>query len=230
MFSDGRPIVCLVTDRTRLCAGCDGESSRRCLIAQVKEAVAAGVDLVQIRERGVDAALLAGFVTQAVSAARGSDTRIIVNDRLDVARACGADGVHLRADSVPPASVRAIVPPGFLVGRSVHGADEARLVAADVDYVIAGTMYPTPSKPGAGRWLGVDGLAAVAQAVRVPVLAIGGVTIAHLPDVAGAGAAGIAAIGLFLGEEAGGACRSVPLRAIVEAARAAFAVRRGLTA
>ena len=232
MFSEARPILCLVTDRLRLCAGRGDVSSRQCLIAQVTEAVAAGVDLVQIRERDMDAALLAELVTQAVSAARGSTTRIVVNDRLDVALACGANGVHLRADSVPPAAVRAIVPRGFLVGRSVHRADEALRVAADVDYVIAGTVYPTMSKPGAGRCLGADGFAALTHAVSVPVLAIGGITVARLSEVAAAGAAGIAAIGLFLADDAGAACRSRPLGAIVESARAAFvrSPARGLTA
>ena len=222
MVSDRRPIFCLVTDRRRLCAGCGDHDARRCLIAQVREAVAAGIDLVQIREREMEAAHLADVVSQAVAAARGSATRIVVNDRLDVALACGADGVHLRADSVPPARVRALVPPGFLVGRSVHAADEAAQVAPDVDYLIAGTVFPTASKPGAGRWLGDAGLAGVTHAVAVPVLAIGGVTIELLPRVAAAGAAGIAAIGLFLDEGASARCRSVPLHNIVTAARAPF--------
>ena len=222
MLRDGRAIVCLVTDRRRLCAACDDDGSRRCLLTQVDHAVAAGVDLVQIREPEGDAARLADLVSAALSAARASSTRIVVNDRLDVAMACGADGVHLRADSIPPARARALAPPGFLVGRSVHTADEAVRVAADVDYLIAGTVYPTASKSGNGRWLGAEGLAAVARAVRVPVLAIGGVTVARLPGVAATGAAGIAAIGLFLDGAAAAPCRSVPLDAIVQVARAPF--------
>jgi thiamine-phosphate pyrophosphorylase len=222
MLSDRRPILCLVTDRRRLCAGCSDDDSRRCVIAQVREAVAAGIDLIQIRERGMEAARLADVVSQALAASRGSSTRIVVNDRLDVAMACGADGVHLRADSVPPASVRALVPAGFLVGRSVHSADEAARAAPDVDYLIAGTVFPTASKPGALRSLGDAGLAGVTHAVGVPVLAIGGITIEHLPRVAAAGAAGVAAIGLFLDEDAAAPCRSVPLHAIVTAARARF--------
>jgi thiamine-phosphate pyrophosphorylase len=229
MLSDRRPIVCLVTDRPRLCVGCDDSASRRCLRAQVQAAVAAGIDLVQLRDREMAAARLADLVSEAVGVARGSATRILVNDRLDVAIACGADGVHLRADSVPAASVRPLVPRGFLIGRSVHAPDEAVRVAAGVDYLIAGAVFPTASKPGAMRRLGDEGLAAVVRAVGVPVLAIGGLTVEHLPRVAAAGAAGIAAIGLFLGDDAATPCRSVPLDARVRAARAAFD-RRGLTA
>src|SRR5207248_78303 len=81
-----------------------------------------GVDLVQLRERDLEAALLYDLVAQAVDDARGSGTRILVNDRLDVAIAAGADGVHLRADSIPAAAARSIAPDGFLVGRSIHAA------------------------------------------------------------------------------------------------------------
>jgi thiamine-phosphate pyrophosphorylase len=222
MLSKSNPILCLVTDRRRLCATCDDEAVRRCLTAQVREAVDAGIDLVQIREREMEARRLADLVSAAVAIARGSATRIVVNDRLDIASACGADGVHLRGDSMPPSAARRLVPRGFLVGRSVHAADEAVQAAADVDYLIAGTVFSTSSKPGAGRLLGEAGLAEVARAVRVPVLAIGGVTAAHLPRVAAAGATGVAGIGLFLSDEAAVPCRAGPLHAIVKTARAAF--------
>ena len=128
---------------------------------------------------------------------RGSATRVVVNDRFDVAVACGADGVHLRTDSMPPAAVRSIAPPGWLIGRSVHGIDEAEHTAGFADYLIAGTVFPTSSKPSVDRFLGERGLTAIVKAVRTPVLAIGGVTIGRLPQLAATGAAGIAAIGLF---------------------------------
>ncbi len=222
MPTDRRPILCLVTDRRRLCASCDEETARRCLLAQIVEAVGAGVDLVQIREREIDAAPLADLVSAAVAAARGSATRIIVNDRLDIAVACGADGVHLRADSIPASAARRIVPAGFLIGRSVHDAAEASREAAGADYLIAGTVFATSSKPGAKRLLGEAGLAAVVRAASLPVLAIGGVTLDGLAAVAASGAAGAAAIGLFLGDDRRSGCRAGPFRAIVEAARARF--------
>jgi thiamine-phosphate pyrophosphorylase len=188
----------------------------------VRHAVDAGIDLVQVRERDLTTADLADLVTDLLRLRRGTRTRIVVNDRVDVAVACGADGAHLRADSMPADAVRRIVPPGFLVGRSVHSVEEAR-TAGPVDYLIAGTIFATASK-AARVLLGEDGLTSIVEAVRVPVLAIGGVSIDHVPLVATTGAAGVAAIGLFIGSdaEAGGACRAVPLGARVDAIRARF--------
>ena len=150
-----------------------------------------------VTERDLSAADLAALVRAAVAAARGSSTRILVNDRLDVALACGADGVHLRADSITARDARRITPTGFLITQAVHAADEAAR-AADVDFVIAGTVFPTRSKPDADRWLGIDGLRAIVDAARAPVLAIGGVTADRIDEVLRTGAAGVAGIGLFL--------------------------------
>ena len=177
--------VCLVTDRRRAD-----------VVAQARKAVDAGIDLIQIRERDLDAAPLAALVADVLAIARGSRTRVVVNDRLDVALACTADGVHLRADSMDIADARRLRSEGFIVGRSVHSAAEAT-AAEGADYLIAGTVFPTVSKPEANRWLGVDGLRAIVEASRVPVLAIGGVTADRVGEIGATGAAGIAAIGLF---------------------------------
>jgi thiamine-phosphate pyrophosphorylase len=213
-----------VTDRRRLCLDCETPAALRCLLRQVQWAVAARVDVVQIRERALATAELAALVEESVAIAHGAPTRVIVNDRLDVALACGAAGVHLRGDSVPADTVRRHVPPGFLVGQSVHTADEAAAVEGFVDYVIAGTVWTSASKAQPARLLGAGGLAAVVRAVRVPVLAIGGVDVARCPAVSETGAAGVAAIGLFMGPETvvPQLCRAVPLTAVVEAARAGF--------
>jgi len=197
--------ICLVTDRRR-----------RPPAEQAAEAVDAGVDLIQVRERDLETSDLAALVSQIVRIAGGSSTRVVVNDRLDVALACEAHGVHLRGDSVPPARARSIAPPGFLIGRSVHALDEAAAVAPDVDYLIAGTVFPTSSKPGRTELLGTAGLAAIAGAVRVPVLAIGGIGVERLADVSAAGAAGIAAVSLFTDSER-------PIKEVIRA------LRRGLT-
>lgn len=178
---------------------------------QARRAVDAGIDLIQIRERDLDAAPLATLVSAVLRCARGSTTRVVVNDRLDVALACGADGVHLRADSIAPADVRRLAPRPFLVGRSVHSAAEAA-AAAGCDYLIAGTAFPTSSKPGAPT-LGVDGLRTIVRAAQIPVLAIGGVTPDRFTDLAATGAAGFAGIGLFASGSTGD---------IVSLARAAF--------
>lgn len=178
--------LCLITDRRV-----------RSVVEQCREAVGAGVDMIQIRERDLEGGPLASLVGDVVRLTRGTATRVVVNDRLDVALACGADGVHLRGDSIPPQSARSIVPKGFLIGRSVHHEHEAKASAADVDYLVAGTVFPTSSKTGLTELLGIEGLARICRSVSVPVLAIGGVTVDRLPGIAAAGAAGIAAIGLF---------------------------------
>jgi thiamine-phosphate pyrophosphorylase len=208
-----KPAICLVTDRHRLCAGCDAAQAAARLLTQIREAVAAGVDLIQIRERDLEASALAALAADAVALARGTATRIVVNDRLDVAMAAGAAGVHLRADSIAPAAARRLAPAGFLVGRSVHNPDEPA-TATDADYLIAGAVFRTVSKPDPHGALGEAGLAAVVRASRAPVLAIGGVTLERLPAVAAAGASGFAAIGFFIGD--------VPLSRLVAAARAQF--------
>ena len=154
--------LCLVTDRRRVCSDAsDVLLACRCLAEQVRHAVDAGIDLVQVRERDLTTADLADLVSDLVRLRRGTRTRIVVNDRVDVAVACGADGAHLRGDSMSADAVRRIAPPGFLVGRSVHNVNEAR-TAGPVDYLIAGTIFATASKPAAVL-LGVEGLASVVE-------------------------------------------------------------------
>ena len=189
---------CLVTDRRRLTeAGASVDDALKLLLAQLEHAVEAGIDLIQVRERDLEAAALAALVRDVVSLARGTRTRVVVNDRLDVAIACGAGGVHLRGDSIPASDARRIAPAGFLIGRSVHAVDEVP-AAEGCDYLIAGTVFPSRSKDHGARLLGVDGLRAIVRAARVPVLAIGGVTPDRFDEIAAAGAAGVAGIGLFL--------------------------------
>jgi len=215
-------IVHLVTDRTRLAGRAGGRpADPSALLAQVDAAVAAGIDVIQVRERDLEARELAAIVTAAVSRCAGSRTRVLVNDRVDVAIACGAAGVHLRGDSLPPARVRSIAPSRFIVGRSVHSVAEAVAQAPFVDYLIAGTVWATASKPAEGPLLGVDGLAAIVRSVTVPVLGIGGVTIARAAMLARAGASGAAAIALF--QPGGDRDRKVvPLRETVETLRRSF--------
>jgi thiamine-phosphate diphosphorylase len=192
-----RPIICLVTDRRRLVGGDDRFHVARVRLAELaRHGVNAGVDLIQIRERDLQTAQLVDVVGDLADIARGSPTRIVVNDRLDVALGCRAGGVHLRSDSIPPAAVRSLAGSGLLIGRSVHKLEEAVEHASAVDYLIAGTVFPTPSKPAC--LLGESGLRQLTKAVGVPVLAIGGVTIERVARIAATGASGVAAIGLFL--------------------------------
>lgn len=215
-----------MTDRRRLChGGADPESARRCLLDQARYAIDARIDVLQVRERDLEAGDLATIVSDLVAMARGSATRVLVNDRVDIALACGAAGVHLRGDSVPASAVRTIAPAKFLIGRSVHSVAEALAAGGGVDYLLAGTVWPTSAKPPGRPVLGVDGLSAIVQAAGVPVVAIGGVTWDRIGEVAACGGAGIAGIGLFMGSERGGArppCRAVPLSEVAAAARARF--------
>jgi thiamine-phosphate pyrophosphorylase len=186
------PVICMITDR-RLLGG-----SSAALLQRIGAAARAGVHLIQIRERDLDAGALTPLVRSAVDAVRGTAARVVVNDRLDVGLAAGAHGVHLRAESMPAARVRAVSPAGFLVGRSVHAIGEARHECdrGGLDYLIVGSVFPTSSKPGV-RPVGPLRLAAFAAGVARPVLAVGGVTIDRLSVVSGTGAAGFAAITLF---------------------------------
>jgi thiamine-phosphate pyrophosphorylase len=189
-----RHVVCLITDRGRL-----GSNAEAALIRRVSAAARAGVHLVQIRERNLPDRALLALVTQAVEAARPTRTRVLVNDRVDVAITSGAHGVHLRSDSVAASRVRAVAPPGFLVGRSVHSSAEAARLAEEggLDYLMFGSVFETSSKPGRAA-AGVAGLAAAVAAARtLPVLAVGGITAQTLGAVWGSGCAGFAAIGMF---------------------------------
>lgn len=218
-----KPLLCLVSDRLRLAesAGRPPADARRLLLVQVRGAIEGGIDLVQIRERDLEAADLARLVSDVVAIARGSSTRVLVNDRADVAIASSADGVHLREASIATQDLRRLSAT-LVVGRSVHSVARLR-EAGRVDYVIAGTVFPTESKGAPVAMLGRVGLEAMVRAAgEIPVLAIGGISAARVAEVSRAGAAGIAAIGAFIpGVDTDDLAIAVKKR--VESLRAAFA-------
>lgn len=188
-----RPITCLVTDRSRL-----PEPRERALVRLIRAAAAAGVTMVQLRERDMDDRRLLALTGAAIEAVRGTGALVVVNDRTDVAVATGAGGVHLRGDSPDAARVRPICPPHFVVGRSVHSVRQAVAAeASGVDYILMGTVFETRSKGRHAAIAGPGALAEVCRAVHTPVLAIGGVSPDNLGVVARAGAAGFAGIGFF---------------------------------
>lgn len=195
-LSRTRPLICLVTDRRRLAASAQSIG----FVDFVGAAARAGVDLIQIRERDLHARELTGLVKQCVAAAQNTSAKIIVNERADVTLAAGAHGVHLRSDSIEAPRIRGLLPPDVIVGRSVHGVEEASAAARSggLDYLILGTLFPTPSKDPSHRLTTMTGLAAACALVSIPVLAIGGITVERAEDVARTGASGVAAIGLFL--------------------------------
>jgi thiamine-phosphate pyrophosphorylase len=186
----------------------------------LNEAIDAGLDLIQIRERDLPARDLASLVERAVAAAAGGATAIVVNDRVDVALATGASGVHLPGDGPAGARVRAVCGPGGLIGRSVHAPEEATTEAQALDYLLFGTVFETDSKPAGRRVAGLEALRATAAAVDRLVLAIGGVTPERVGACQRAGAGGVAGIGVFL--PPGRARGSLGVRAAARALRAAW--------
>jgi len=182
--------ICYITDRRSL--------EPKPLLPIIVEAIAAGVDLVQIREKDLATRALLKLVEGAVSAAAGTAPRVVVNDRLDVALAAGAAGVHLGTRSLPAAAVRPHVPNGFLIGVSCHSLAEA--VAAEqakADYILLGPIFETPSKLAYGPPLGLEKLREVATCVKLPLLALGGITVERVKPCLDAGATGIAGISIF---------------------------------
>jgi thiamine-phosphate diphosphorylase len=212
-----RPCICLVTDRRQLSPDARTAAEEiQALSRWIDEALDL-VDLIQIRERDLEGARLLALASDVALRAQGTRTAVVVNDRADVALAAGADGVHLRADGPAADRVRAIGPRGWIVGRSIHSVDEAATSGAD--YVIFGTVFQSRSKPQ-GPIQGIERLQAAARASRAPVLAIGGIDPGRAGECWRAGAAGVAAIGLFLPE--GRAAGSLGITRAVEALRAAM--------
>ncbi len=176
--------VCVVTAR-RLCGG-------RPLAEVAAVAAAAGARAIQLREKDLPGGPLWRLAREVGPAVRRAGALFLVNDRVDVALAAEADGVHLGGAGLPVEAARRLLRPGMLAGASVHGLEEAlRAERAGADYLIFGHVFATGSKAGLAP-RGVDALEEVCRAVRVPVLAIGGVTPANAARVREAGAAGVA--------------------------------------
>jgi len=207
------PILCYVTDQKSL-------RSRESLPAsdvldRIRDAITAGVNWIQIREKDLPARDLLGLTQSAIQASeelypvrydlggQSNRTKVIVNDRLDIAVAVSAAGVHLGGESLPMReAVRwcraGNAPSAFLIGASCHTLAEAcEAESAGASYVIFGPVFDTPSKRAFGPPAGIVQLSAVCAAVRIPVLAIGGINVQHAGECIRSGAAGIAAIRMF---------------------------------
>ena len=183
------PCLMLITDRSRL-------QGRR-LEEVVSRALDGGVNIVQLREKDLSGGELYDLAVTVRAVTRGR-ALFLVNDRFDVALAAGADGVHLPERSVPVKKVRDFAGDACIVGCSVHSVEAAlRAVEGGADYLEVGAVYETASKPGVTP-AGVELVRAVADAVRVPVLAIGGITADNVAEVVDAGADGVAVIGAIL--------------------------------
>ncbi len=180
--------LCAITDDLR--DGIDG------LVGRARDAVDGGATMVQLRLKHADARIMTEAGRALVAAIA---VPVIVNDRIDVALACGAAGAHLGADDLPIAAARAIVPPGFILGASV-GTDDEVANGMLADYVGIGPVFATASKADAGDAIGVARFAELARATGRPALAIGGVEARHVRELRAAGAAGVAVIRAVFGQ------------------------------
>jgi thiamine-phosphate pyrophosphorylase len=193
------PIIYLITSGSTTNKTTPDSPEFSQLLALIKTAVTAQVPLIQIREKTLATRVLYELTRRAVVIARGSSTRVLVNDRFDVALGAGADGVQLTAQSVSAGVVRRATSSSFVIGvstHSVHEAEEAR--SGDADLIVFGPVFETESKRSFGPPQGLSKLADIAAAVDgLPVIAIGGIAIENVSECLRHGAAGIAAIRLL---------------------------------
>src|SRR5208282_6724891 len=205
-------ILCYVTDRHNFSNPRHPDAHER-LLESIKRAVQAGVDWIQLREKDLAAGAYAQLTRQALVllqqpySGHPQFARLLVNDRLDVALAEHAGGVHLGENSLPVGEAKRLLrlpssaqtrPTDFLVGVSCHSLDSAISAAGSgADYIFFGPVFDTPSKAAFGPPQGLERLAAVCRSISIPVLAIGGITLENAPRCLDAGANGLAAIRLF---------------------------------
>lgn len=186
-----KPIIYLLTKGESTPANFD-ETSRE-ILDLIRIAVEEKISLVQIREKLLPARLLFDLTVKAADITRGSETRLLVNDRADIAFAAGADGVHLTANSLPVDVIRRSLPNDIVVGVSTHSFDaaaEARRTGAD--FAVFGPIFETPGKDGSR---GIEKLAEICDKLKpFPILPLGGVDESNIASVMDAGAAGFAAI------------------------------------
>ena len=184
-------IRCYITDRHAL----RGEA----LLDSIARNLQAGIEWIQLREKDLEARALYELVLAAKALPNPHHTKLIVNTRVDVALAAGADGVHFPAGSPGPRRWRGIVPPNFLMGASCHSLAELTQAEREgATYAVYGPVFAPLSKTSSLPPCGVEGLALAVRSVKIPVLALGGITRESVDACIRAGAAGISGISLFL--------------------------------
>lgn len=192
-------LIYLITSGATTVRTTPADPEFRRVLRLVKAAVAAGIDLIQIREKNLTAAVLHQLAIDAARITRDKSTKLLLNDRADIAAASGADGVHLTSTSLPTRVVRETFGAQFSIGVSSHTVAEAVSARDDgADFVVFGPVFKTASKLKYGQPQGVEKLAAVTATLSpFPVLALGGVTLDNAGDCMRAGARGVAAISLL---------------------------------
>jgi thiamine-phosphate pyrophosphorylase len=168
------------------------------LLGAVARAIGRGVERIQVREKDLSDRELCALVRRVVELARPRGTEVLVNGRLDIALAAGAHGVHLPSHAVAPQLLRAVAPAGFLIGVSTHSLADLRAAGREgADFAVFSPIFDPLSKAATGPPKGLARLREAAQAVAIPVLALGGITAANAPACLEAGAAGVAGISMF---------------------------------
>jgi thiamine-phosphate pyrophosphorylase len=181
----------LVTDRH--------QTGGRPLLPLLREALGAGLRAIQLRERDLPTRPLLALAEEARRLTHDHKALLLVNDRVDVVLAVGADGVHLRSDSLPVAAARRLLGPHRLIGVSAHSVEEVVRAEADgADFAVLGPVYETRSKQAYGPPIGLRPIEEAARCCRLPVLAIGGITAARSGEVRRAGTSGVAVISAIL--------------------------------
>ena len=179
-----------ITDR--IAAG--GEAA---LLGYIQEALRIGVERIQIREKDMNARELVALTERVLQLPNPHAARILINTRADVALACGAHGVHLPSNGISPARIKTLAA-SLEIAVSCHSVDDViRAESEAADFVVLGPIFETPSKAPFGPPLGLEILARAAKAVRIPVLALGGIREDRMAQCVNSGASGIAGITLF---------------------------------
>ena len=181
----------LITDRQ--------QTRNRPLVPLLGEAIAAGVRAVQIREKDLCTREMLALCREVLSVARRWGVRVLVNDCIDVVLATNADGVHLRANSLPVPVARRLLGPDRLIGVSAHSVRDVELAETEgADFVVLGPIYETASKASYGPPIGLGPLREATQRYRIPIFGIGGITTSRVPELRKNGAAGAAVISAVL--------------------------------
>jgi thiamine-phosphate pyrophosphorylase len=199
MYSPAKPVSYLISSGQTTSATTSSGKDFQNILKLIEAAVAAKIDLIQVREKHLSTKVLYELIARSVAITRSSATKLLVNDRADVAASAGADGVHLTTHSLPTSVVRQVFGSDFLIGVSAHSLDQAKAARdAQADFVVFGPVFQTPSKEQYGPPVGLAQLKQVcAELNGYPVLAIGGVSESNFADCLGAGARGVAAIRMF---------------------------------
>ncbi|MCD6582768.1 MAG: thiamine phosphate synthase [Desulfuromusa sp.] len=193
-MTESLPILYLITDRHQV-------PKERQLLEVIEELLQAGVRMVQLREKDLTAAELYPLAQELRSLTHRYKSLLLINDRVDLALAIGADGVHLGGHSLPIISARKILGSNYLIGASTHSAAEVKSAQNQgADFVTYGPIYFTPSKAAYGEPVGIESLRNICNTSKIPVYALGGIKANNTKEILQAGAHGVAMISALLSD------------------------------